>query len=174
MNPIHFSKHRAGESCRNHNLKFLFLISQVRSLSWSLINLSLSLYWIWTVFEEFTKSMIFNQVFCFSTEMLYPINDGSSDLLSGEQRYCKCKWDISWCIKRQQTCCVVWRTNIWERVTFSFLQHAIDISSIHNVNSRFWFCSKIQSVFELSDGSGLVVTVARYETPAHTDIDKVL
>ncbi|EPS73244.1 d1 protease, partial [Genlisea aurea] len=32
---------------------------------------------------------------------------------------------------------------------------------------------KIQSVFELSDGSGLVVTVARYETPAHTDIDKV-
>lgn len=33
--------------------------------------------------------------------------------------------------------------------------------------------SKIQSVFELSDGSGLAVTVARYETPAHTDIDKV-
>ncbi|XP_020112924.1 carboxyl-terminal-processing peptidase 2, chloroplastic isoform X2 [Ananas comosus] len=32
---------------------------------------------------------------------------------------------------------------------------------------------KIQSVFELSDGSGLTVTVARYETPAHTDIDKV-
>ncbi|KAH9618390.1 hypothetical protein KSS87_012225 [Heliosperma pusillum] len=32
---------------------------------------------------------------------------------------------------------------------------------------------KIQSVFELSDGSGLVVTVARYETPAHTDINKV-
>ncbi|KAK4266249.1 hypothetical protein QN277_027199 [Acacia crassicarpa] len=32
---------------------------------------------------------------------------------------------------------------------------------------------KIQSVFELSDGSGLVVTVARYETPDHTDIDKV-
>ncbi|KAI4345940.1 hypothetical protein L6164_013025 [Bauhinia variegata] len=32
---------------------------------------------------------------------------------------------------------------------------------------------KIQSVFGLSDGSGLVVTVARYETPAHTDIDKV-
>ncbi|KAL0414159.1 UNVERIFIED_CONTAM: Carboxyl-terminal-processing peptidase 2, chloroplastic, partial [Sesamum radiatum] len=31
---------------------------------------------------------------------------------------------------------------------------------------------KIQSVFELSDGSGLAVTVARYETPAHTDIDK--
>ncbi|KAK9664748.1 hypothetical protein RND81_14G065000 [Saponaria officinalis] len=32
---------------------------------------------------------------------------------------------------------------------------------------------KIQSVFELSDGSGLVVTVARYETPAHIDINKV-
>ncbi|THU61311.1 hypothetical protein C4D60_Mb07t21960 [Musa balbisiana] len=32
---------------------------------------------------------------------------------------------------------------------------------------------KIQSVFELSDGSGLAVTVARYETPAHTNIDKV-
>lgn len=34
-------------------------------------------------------------------------------------------------------------------------------------------CRKIQSVFELSDGSGIVVTVARYETPAHIDIDKV-
>lgn len=32
---------------------------------------------------------------------------------------------------------------------------------------------KIQSVFELSDGSGLAVTIARYETPAHIDIDKV-
>ncbi|KAJ6430283.1 hypothetical protein OIU84_021645 [Salix udensis] len=32
---------------------------------------------------------------------------------------------------------------------------------------------KIQSVFQLSDGSGLAVTVARYETPDHTDIDKV-
>ncbi|GLU08261.1 hypothetical protein SLE2022_251840 [Rubroshorea leprosula] len=32
---------------------------------------------------------------------------------------------------------------------------------------------KIQSVFQLSDGSGLVVTVARYETPAHNDIDKI-
>ncbi|XP_044484797.1 carboxyl-terminal-processing peptidase 2, chloroplastic [Mangifera indica] len=32
---------------------------------------------------------------------------------------------------------------------------------------------KIQSVFQLSDGSGLAVTVARYETPTHTDIDKV-
>jgi C-terminal processing protease CtpA/Prc len=32
---------------------------------------------------------------------------------------------------------------------------------------------KIQLVFALSDGSGMAVTVARYETPAHTDIDKV-
>ncbi|OMO53825.1 hypothetical protein CCACVL1_28315 [Corchorus capsularis] len=32
---------------------------------------------------------------------------------------------------------------------------------------------KIQSVFQLSDGSGLAVTVARYETPAHNDIDKI-
>ncbi|CAM8918170.1 unnamed protein product [Rhodiola kirilowii] len=32
---------------------------------------------------------------------------------------------------------------------------------------------KIQSVFQLSDGSGMAVTVARYETPNHTDIDKV-
>ncbi|RAL54517.1 hypothetical protein DM860_001645 [Cuscuta australis] len=32
---------------------------------------------------------------------------------------------------------------------------------------------KIQSVFKLSDGSGLAVTVARYETPAHNDINKV-
>jgi hypothetical protein len=36
-----------------------------------------------------------------------------------------------------------------------------------------WTFRKIQSVFGLSDGSGLAVTVARYETPAHTDIDKV-
>ncbi|XP_002985444.2 carboxyl-terminal-processing peptidase 2, chloroplastic [Selaginella moellendorffii] len=32
---------------------------------------------------------------------------------------------------------------------------------------------KIQSVFELSDGSGLVVTTARYQTPDKIDIDKV-
>jgi len=32
---------------------------------------------------------------------------------------------------------------------------------------------RIQSVFELSDGSGMAVTVARYETPAHVNIDKV-
>ncbi|GKE68055.1 carboxyl-terminal-processing peptidase 2, chloroplastic, partial [Tanacetum coccineum] len=33
---------------------------------------------------------------------------------------------------------------------------------------------KIQSVFQMSDGSGLAVTVARYETPDHIDINKVL
>ncbi|KAG4138229.1 hypothetical protein ERO13_D07G121933v2 [Gossypium hirsutum] len=32
---------------------------------------------------------------------------------------------------------------------------------------------KIQSVFQLSDGSGLAVTVAHYETPAHNDSNKV-
>jgi carboxyl-terminal processing protease len=31
----------------------------------------------------------------------------------------------------------------------------------------------IQSLFDLSDGSGLAVTVARYETPAHKDINKL-
>ncbi|MEM9214228.1 MAG: S41 family peptidase [Cyanobacteria bacterium P01_F01_bin.150] len=31
----------------------------------------------------------------------------------------------------------------------------------------------IQSLFNLSDGSGIAVTVARYETPAHNDINKL-
>ncbi len=31
----------------------------------------------------------------------------------------------------------------------------------------------IQSLFELPDGSGLAVTVAKYETPNHTDINKL-
>ena len=31
----------------------------------------------------------------------------------------------------------------------------------------------IQSLFDLSDGAGLAVTVARYETPAHHDINKL-
>ncbi|MBW4469710.1 MAG: PDZ domain-containing protein [Stenomitos rutilans HA7619-LM2] len=31
----------------------------------------------------------------------------------------------------------------------------------------------IQSLFDLSDGSGLAVTVAKYETPAHIDINKL-
>ena len=30
----------------------------------------------------------------------------------------------------------------------------------------------IQSLFDLSDGSGLAVTVAKYETPGHIDINK--
>ena len=31
----------------------------------------------------------------------------------------------------------------------------------------------IQTIVELSDGSGVAVTVARYQTPAGTDINKV-
>jgi carboxyl-terminal processing protease len=31
----------------------------------------------------------------------------------------------------------------------------------------------IQSLFELPDGAGLAVTVAKYETPAHKDIHKL-
>jgi carboxyl-terminal processing protease len=31
----------------------------------------------------------------------------------------------------------------------------------------------IQSLFDLPDGSGLAVTVAKYETPAHHDINKL-
>ena len=31
----------------------------------------------------------------------------------------------------------------------------------------------IQSLFELSDGSGLAVTIAKYETPSHRDINKL-
>ena len=31
----------------------------------------------------------------------------------------------------------------------------------------------IQSLFELSDGSGMAVTVAKYETPKHRDIHKL-
>ena len=50
---------------------------------------------------------------------------------------------------------------------------------LHEILLQYWqivlplLYSKIQSVFELSDGSGLAITVARYETPAHIDIDKV-
>ena len=29
-------------------------------------------------------------------------------------------------------------------------------------------------MFQLSDGAGMAVTIARYETPAHINIDKVL
>ena len=31
----------------------------------------------------------------------------------------------------------------------------------------------IQSLFELPDGAGLAVTVAKYETPSHQDINKL-
>lgn len=40
-------------------------------------------------------------------------------------------------------------------------------------NSRTFGKGKIQNVFELSDGSALFVTVARYKTPALSEIDEV-
>lgn len=40
------------------------------------------------------------------------------------------------------------------------------------VGDRTFGKGLIQSLFDLSDGSGLVVTVARYETPAHHDINR--
>ncbi len=40
------------------------------------------------------------------------------------------------------------------------------------VGERTFGKGLIQSLFRLSDGSGLAVTVARYETPNHTDINK--
>jgi carboxyl-terminal processing protease len=41
------------------------------------------------------------------------------------------------------------------------------------VGERTFGKGLIQSLFELSDGSGLAVTVAQYETPNHTDINKL-
>jgi len=41
------------------------------------------------------------------------------------------------------------------------------------VGDRTFGKGLIQSLFDLSDGSGLAVTVARYETPAHHDINKL-
>jgi carboxyl-terminal processing protease len=40
------------------------------------------------------------------------------------------------------------------------------------VGERTFGKGLIQSLFDLSDGSGLAVTVAHYETPAHIDINK--
>ena len=40
-------------------------------------------------------------------------------------------------------------------------------------NAKTYGKGRIQSVFELGDGSGLFVTVAMYETPSRTIIDKV-
>lgn len=95
--------------------------------------------------------------------------------LIGEQGDRKRKWNISRSIKRQQTRYLVWRTHIWERVNLHF-HPWYTVSQLYYpllTRASFKICSKIQSVFQLSDGSGLAVTVARYETPAHTDIDKV-
>ena len=41
------------------------------------------------------------------------------------------------------------------------------------IGDRTYGKGKIQSVFELGDGSAMFVTVAKYRTPAGTDIDKV-
>ncbi|WP_421654569.1 carboxyl-terminal processing protease CtpA [Leptothermofonsia sp. ETS-13] len=41
------------------------------------------------------------------------------------------------------------------------------------VGERTFGKGLIQSLFDLSDGSGLAVTVAKYETPNHTDINKL-
>lgn len=41
------------------------------------------------------------------------------------------------------------------------------------VGERTFGKGLIQSLFNLSDGSGLAVTIAKYETPNHTDINKV-
>lgn len=41
------------------------------------------------------------------------------------------------------------------------------------VGERTFGKGLIQTVVELSDGSGVAVTVARYQTPAGTDINKV-
>jgi carboxyl-terminal processing protease len=40
------------------------------------------------------------------------------------------------------------------------------------VGERTFGKGLIQSLIDLSDGSGLAVTVAKYETPAHIDINK--
>ena len=40
-------------------------------------------------------------------------------------------------------------------------------------DSQTYGKGKIQSVFDLSDGSALFVTVARYKTPALPDIDRI-
>jgi len=41
------------------------------------------------------------------------------------------------------------------------------------VGERTFGKGLIQSLFELSDGSGLAVTIAKYETPSHRDINKL-
>ncbi|MEY3402890.1 MAG: hypothetical protein RLZZ86_2506, partial [Cyanobacteriota bacterium] len=41
------------------------------------------------------------------------------------------------------------------------------------VGERTFGKGLIQSLFELSDGSGLAVTIAKYETPNHRDINKL-
>ena len=42
---------------------------------------------------------------------------------------------------------------------------------MHGMCSCLHVQGLIQSVYELSDGSGMVLTVGKYVTPAHMDID---
>ena len=49
------------------------------------------------------------------------------------------------------------------------------VRQLHNVHTlvrRTYGKGLIQSVYELSDSSGLVLTVGKYLTPARTDIDR--
>jgi carboxyl-terminal processing protease len=48
-----------------------------------------------------------------------------------------------------------------------------DTNRAQLVGERTFGKGLIQSLFNLSDGSGLAVTIAKYETPNHTDINKV-
>jgi carboxyl-terminal processing protease len=48
-----------------------------------------------------------------------------------------------------------------------------DNGRAHLVGETTFGKGLIQSLFELSDGSGLAVTIARYETPNHRDINKL-
>jgi carboxyl-terminal processing protease len=41
------------------------------------------------------------------------------------------------------------------------------------VGERTYGKGSIQSLFNLSDGSGLAITIAKYETPHHRNINKV-
>ncbi len=48
-----------------------------------------------------------------------------------------------------------------------------DNGRAHLIGERSFGKGSIQSLFDLSDGSGLAVTIAKYETPQHRDINKV-
>ncbi|NCJ08668.1 carboxyl-terminal protease [Synechococcales cyanobacterium C] len=48
-----------------------------------------------------------------------------------------------------------------------------DNGRAHLIGERTFGKGSIQSLFDLSDGSGLAVTIAKYETPLHKDINKI-